>query len=57
MSSKDEARQSLIGAAADAQGRGDREAVRELLSALADLDKPEKAVQKKRTETRKGNDS
>lgn len=53
MTSKDDKRAELKAAAEDAQGRGDREEVRRLLTELAALDKPEKAVQAKKTETRK----
>lgn len=50
--SKDQRREELKAQAADAQGRGDRERVMELLTELAELDKPERAVPKKRTEKR-----
>lgn len=53
MTSKDEQREALKAEAADAQGRGDRGRVLELLTDLAALDKPERAVQPKVTETRK----
>lgn len=53
MTKKDETRERLIAEAADAQGLGDRERVRELLEQLAALDKPQKATAPKRTETRK----
>jgi hypothetical protein len=49
MSKQDE----LQAAYEDALGRGDREAAVEALNALQALRKPEKAVQAKRTETRK----
>lgn len=50
---KEEKRKALLHEAAEAQGFGDREKVRELLTQLAELDKPERAVKPKRTETRK----
>lgn len=50
---KDQRREELKAAAAEAQGLGDRERVMELLTELAELDKPERAVPKKRTEKRK----
>ena len=52
MTSKDDRRAKLIAQAQDAQGLGDREKVRELLTEIAELDKPERAVAAKRTETR-----
>lgn len=51
--SKEQRREELKAQAADAQGRGDRDEVMRLLTELAELDKPERAVPKKRTETRK----
>lgn len=47
-----EERDRLIGLAAEAQKRGDREAVRELAEQIAELAKPEHAVPKRRTEER-----
>lgn len=49
----DQRREELKAAAAEAQGLGDRDEVMRLLTELADLDKSEKAVAPKRTETRK----
>lgn len=53
MTAKDDKREQLKAQAAEAQGLGDRERVRDLLTQLAALDAPEKAVAPKRTETRK----
>jgi len=53
MTGKDEKREALKADYADALGRGDRDRALEALTALAELDKPEKAVRPKKTETRK----
>jgi hypothetical protein len=53
MTTKDDRRERLIAEAREAQGLGDREKTRELLEQLAELDKPEKAVPAKSTETRR----
>lgn len=50
--SKDDRREALKAAAADAQGRGERDEVLRLLTELQELDKPEKAIPKKQTEKR-----
>jgi hypothetical protein len=52
MSKQDKAAE-LKAQAEDAQGRGDRDEVRRLLTELAKLNRPERAVAPKKTETRK----